>query len=76
MQWMIKQLTNSIIDLNKNKGEGKKTFNPFIKKITNTYTPPQIPTTFGINLKEYAMDYFCRTHHANHYEKTCLEFIN
>lgn len=68
MKQMIKQLTNSIIYLKTNKGEGKKPFKPFIKKITNTYTPPQIPPTSGINLEDYAMDKFCHTHHANHSE--------
>ena len=32
MQRVIKQLTNEIIDLKKNKGEGNKPFNPFLKK--------------------------------------------
>ena len=36
MQRVIKQQTNEIIDLKKNKGEGKKPFNPFLKKKTNT----------------------------------------
>jgi hypothetical protein len=27
-------------------------------------------------LEEYAMENFYRTHHANHYEKTCPDFIN
>lgn len=76
MQWMIKQLTNENIDLNKNKGEGKKPYNPFIKKRTNTTTPLQIHPSLGINLEDYDMDNFCRTHHANDFEKTCLEFIN
>ena len=30
----------------------------------------------GINIEDYAMEKYCRTHHANHYERTCLEFIN
>ena len=76
MQRMIKQLTNEIIDLKKSKGEGKKPFKPFIKKRTNIDTPPQIPPSLGINLEEYSMDNFCHTHHANHNEKTCPEFIN
>jgi hypothetical protein len=71
MQWMIKQLTNVIIDLKKIMGEGKKPFKPFIKKIINTDTPPQIPPTSGINLEDYAMDNFCHTHHANYSKKTC-----
>ena len=76
MQRMIKQLKNEIIDLKKSKGEGKKPFNPFIKKRTITDTPPQIPPTSGINLEEYAMDNFFHTHHANHSDKTCPLFIN
>ena len=59
MQWMIKQLRNVIIDLKKNKGEGKKPFKPFIKKRTNIYTPLQTPPTLGINLEDYVMDNFC-----------------
>ena len=71
---VIKQLTNDIIDLKKNKGEGKKPFKPFMKKRTNS--APQIPPTSGINIEYYAMDNYCHTHHANHYETTCPEFIN
>ena len=74
MKRVIKQLMNDIIDLKKNKGEGKKLFNPFMKKRTNYV--PQIPPTSGINIEYYTMDNFCRTHHANHFERTCSEFIN
>ena len=49
MQQVIKQLTNEIIDLKKNKGEGKKPCNPFFKNKTNMDTPPPIPSTSGIN---------------------------
>jgi hypothetical protein len=41
MQSVIKQLTNDIIALKKNKREGKKDFKPFMKKRTDT--SPQIP---------------------------------
>ena len=34
VQRVIKQLTNEIINLKKNKGEGKKPFKPFFKKRT------------------------------------------
>ena len=71
---VIKQLANDITDLKKNKGEGKKPFNPFIKK-RKDYVP-QIPPTSGINIEYYAMENYCCTHHANHFERTCLEFIN
>ena len=41
-----------------------------------TDSVPQLPLTSGINIEDYAMDNFCRTHHANHFERTCHEFIN
>ena len=70
----MKQFTNEIIDLKKNKGEGKKPFKPFLKKKTNS--TPQIPPTSGINLKDYAKENYCRTDHANHSERICPEFTN
>ena len=73
MQRVIKQLTNELIDIKKSKGEGKKPFKPLMKKRTDFV--PQIPPTSGINIKDYAMDNLCRTHHANHSERTCPEFI-
>ena len=76
MQRIIKQLMSEIIDLNKNKGEGKKPFKPFFKKKINTYTPPSIAPTSCINLEDYVMNNFCRTHNANHSERTCPKFIN
>ena len=76
MQQMIKQLMTKIVYLKKNKGEGKKPFNPFIKKRTNIDTPPHIAPNLEINLEDYAMDNFCHTHHANHSNKTCPNFIN
>ena len=55
MQQMIKQLTNEIIYINKNKGEEKKPFKPLFKKKINTDTPPPIPPTLGINLGDLLM---------------------
>ena len=68
MQRVIKQLTNDIINLKKNKGEGKKPFKPFRKTRTNPV--PQIPPTSEINIEDYAMDNYCCTHHANHSKRT------
>ena len=69
---VILQLQNEITSLKRSKGVGKKP----IKKKTNKSTSLQIPLASGINLEDYAMDNFCRTHYANHSEKTCLEFVN
>ena len=74
MKRVIKQLTNDIIDLNKNKGEGNKPFNQFMKKRTDSAS--QIPPISGINIEDYGMENYCCTRHANHFEITCPEFIN
>ena len=74
MERVIKHLTSEIIVLKKNKDEGKKPFKLFIKKRTD-YSP-QIPPTSGINIENYAVENYCPTHHANHFERTCPEFIN
>ena len=66
------QLKNEIMNLKRNKGEGKKP----IKKKTNKNTSPQILSTLGINLKDYVMDNFCHAHYANHSEKTSRKFVN
>jgi hypothetical protein len=49
----------------------KKEGNKPIKKMTNKNTLHQIPPTSGIDLEDYAMDIFCRSHYANHLEKNC-----
>ena len=74
MKIVIKYFNNEIINLKKKKGEGKRPFNPFINKIIDF--SPEIPPTLGINLEDYAMQNYCCTHHVNHSERTCTEFIN
>ena len=74
MQRIIKNLTNEVIDLKKNKGEGKKPFKPFLKKKIDS--SPQIPPTLGIHLQDYGMGNYYHTHHVNHSERTCPKFIN
>ena len=69
---VIFQLQTEIMNLKRSKEEGKKPF----KKKNNTSTSPQIPPTLGINMEDYVMDNFCRTHYENHSEKACLDFIN
>ena len=41
-----------------------------------TDSSPQLPPTLGINIEDYAMKNYCHTHHANHSERTCPDFIN
>ena len=40
-----------------------------------TDSTPEIPPTSGINIEYYAKENYSCTHHVNHYERTCLEFI-
>ena len=72
MDRVTSQLQDEITNLRWNKGEGEK---PFKKRIS-TNTSLKVPPTLEINLEDYAMDNFCRTHCAYHFEKTCPEFIN
>ena len=67
---IISQLQDEITKLKKDKGEGKK----HVRKKINTSL--KVPLTPEINLVEYALDNFCHTHGAYHFEKTCLEFRN
>jgi hypothetical protein len=72
MERVISQLQDEIKNMKTNKGEGKKPF----KKRNSTNTSPKVPPTLGINLEDFVMDNFCRTHCACHFEKTCPQFIN
>ena len=63
---VISQLQDEITNLKRNKGEGKK---PFKKKIS-TNTSLKMPPTLGINLEDYALDIFCRTHRVYQSKKT------
>ena len=67
MDRIISDLKDEITNLKKNKGEGKKP----VKKKISTNTSLKIPPTQGIKLEHYALDNFCHTHCAYHFEKTC-----
>ena len=70
MDRVISQLQDEVLNLKMNKGEGKK----HLKKRISTNTSLKVLPTLGINLEDYAMDNFCRTHCAYHSKKTCPEF--
>jgi hypothetical protein len=46
-----------------------------MKKIS-TKTSLKVTPTLEINMQDYALDNFCRTHGAYHSKKTCPEFLN
>ena len=72
LERVISQLQEEITNLKKNKGEGKKP----VKNKISTNTSLKVPPTPRINLEDYALDNFCRTHCGLHSEKTCPKFLN
>ena len=62
---IISQLQDEITKLKKDKGEGKK----LVKKKISTNTSLKVPPTPKINWEDYALDNFCHTHGAYHFEK-------
>jgi hypothetical protein len=72
LERLISQIKDKIANMKKNKGEGKK----LVKKKISTNTSLKVPPTPKINLEEYTLDNFCRTHDAYHSKKSCPEFLN
>ena len=72
LERVISQLQDEIKNLKKNKGEGKKP----IKNKISTKTSLKVLPTPRMNLEDYALDNFCRTHCAHHSEKACPKFLN
>jgi hypothetical protein len=74
LQRMIKKLSNEIVDMKRNAGEGtsnQRPYRPFFK-IPPPYKaiePP--PTNLNIDLGDVASDSFCTYHQENHSEKDC-----
>jgi hypothetical protein len=67
---MVKKLSNEVVDLKKNVGEGSskpRTFRPFFKKPDNLPQPPE-PPHMDFNLDSFNNDNFCSYHQQNHPE--------
>jgi hypothetical protein len=75
---LVKKLSNEIVDLKKNSGEGTsnlRTFRPFYRKAITSPKPPK-PTNFNLNLEDVGMDNYYTYHHANHSKKTCPQWLH
>ena len=72
LERVISQLQDEIANMKRNKGEGKK----HVKKKISTNTSLKVPPTPKINLEDYALYNFYRTHGPSHSEKTCPKFLN
>ena len=75
---LVKKLSNEVVDLMKNNGEGSskpRPFYPFFKRNDSASKPPKVPCP-TLNLYDFGMDNFYSYHHHNHYEKTCPQWVN
>ena len=66
LQRVVKQLSNEIIDLKNNLGEGTSRIGFFIFLDKKHFPPRQHPPPENINIQDYAMDNFCYAHKDNH----------
>jgi hypothetical protein len=69
---LVKKLSNEVVDLKKNVGEGPsrpRPFHPFFKRNDNPPKPPEVPQ-LTLNLDTFGSDNFFSYHQQNHSEKT------
>jgi hypothetical protein len=67
---MVKNLSNEVVELKKNVGEGSskpQTFHPFFKKPNNSPQPPETPH-MDFNLDNFSNDKKNSYHQQNHPE--------
>jgi len=79
LQRMVKKLSNEIVDMKRNVGEGTSNprhYKPFFKKpsLYKAIEPP--PTNLNIDLGEVASDSFCNYHQEHHSEKDFPQWVN
>jgi hypothetical protein len=75
---LVKKLSNEVVYLKKNIGEGSskpRPFHPFFKRNENPPKPPEVPS-LTLNMDDFGMDNLCSYHQQNHSEKTCPQWVN
>ena len=73
---MMQKLSNSVIDLEKEK-EAHKQYKPYYKKRDDNGQPkPPSHSPLTMNLTYVGMDNLCTFHQQPHSEKNCPEWIN
>jgi hypothetical protein len=76
---MVKKLSNEIIDMKRNVGEGnqgQRPYNPFIKRnpLFKVIKPPL--ANLNIDLGNVASDSLCTYHQENHSERDYLQWVH
>jgi hypothetical protein len=79
LQCMVKKLSNEIIDMKRNAGEGnqgQRPYKPFFKRNPpfKAIEPP--PANLNIDLGNVASDSFCTYHQENHSERDCPQWVH
>jgi hypothetical protein len=79
LQCMVKKLSNEIIDMKRNVGEGnqgQRPYKPFFKRNQpfKAIEPP--PANLNIDLGNVASDSFCTYHQENHSERECPQWVH
>jgi hypothetical protein len=79
LQRMVKKLSNEIIDMKRNAGEGnqgQRPYKPFFKRNPpfKAIEPP--PTNLNIDLGNVASDSFCTYHQENHSERDFPQWVH
>ena len=73
---MMQNLSNRVIDLEKEK-EAHKTYKPYYKRREdNNQSKPPPHSPASMNLTKVGMDNFCTFHQQPHSEKNCPQWIN
>jgi hypothetical protein len=79
LQRMVKKLSNKIVDMKRNAGEGTsnpRPYKPFFRRPPpfKAIEPP--PSNLNIDLGEVASDSYCNYHQEHHLEKDFPQWVN
>jgi hypothetical protein len=79
LQRMVKKLSNEIVDMKRNAGEGTsnpRSYKPFFRKNPpfKALDPP--PANLNIDLGEVALDSYCNYHQEHHSERDFPQWVN
>jgi hypothetical protein len=79
LQRMVKKLSNEIIDMKRNAGEGnlgQRPYKPFFKRNPSFKAIEPPPTNLNIDLGNVASDSFCTYHQENHSERNFPQWVH
>ena len=78
LQRMVKKLSNEIIDMKRNVGEGNQgqsPYKPLFKRNLSFKSIQPPPANLNIDLGNVAYDSLCTYHQENHSERDCPQWV-